>query len=124
MKWTPFVPIFLINSGSGLLVPITFTLLGELLPSNLRSFGSGILGAISYISLFTAVKAPPLVQENIGIEGLYLIFFGFSLLLLVIVYFCLPETFGVTLEEIEDHYRSLGQKKKRMSSHNSSISIT
>ena len=124
MKWTPFVPIFLINSGSGLLVPITFTLLGELLPSNLRSFGSGILGAISYISLFTAVKAPPLVQENIGIEGLYFIFFGFSLLLLVIVYFCLPETFGVTLEEIEDHYRSLGKKKNRVSSHNSSISIT
>lgn len=115
IKWTPFIPIFLINIGAGLLVPITFTLMGELLPSNLRSFGSGILSAISYISLFTAVKAPPLVQENIGIDGLYFIFFGCCILLFFVAYFCLPETFGVPLEEIEDHYRGFNKDTRRMS---------
>ena len=89
--------------------------MGELLPSNLRSFGSGILSAISYISLFTAVKAPPLVQQNIGIDGLYFIFCGCCILLFFVVYFCLPETFGVPLEEIEDHYRSFNKDTRRMS---------
>ena len=119
IRWIPLLPIFLINIGSGLLVPITITLMGELLPSNLRSFGSGILGALSYISLFIAVKAPPFVQHVIGIDGLYFLFGGFCILLVFIVYFCLPETFGVTLEDIEDHYRSTGTRKRNRTSEKS-----
>ena len=111
IRWIPLLPIFLINIGSGLMVPVTITLMGELLPSNLRSFGSGMLGALSYVSLFIAVKAPPFVQHVIGIDGLYFVFGGFCILVLVIVYFCLPETFGVTLEDIEDHYRSFAARR-------------
>ena len=107
--------MLLINTGSGLFTPVTFTLVGELLPSNLRSFGSGILGGISYISLFIAVKVPPSIQQTIGLDGLYWIFCAGNIVILVVVYFCLPETFGVPLEDIEDHYRSISRKKKRKS---------
>ena len=110
-KWLPLLPIFLISTGTGIFVPVTFTLVGELLPSSLRSLGSGILGAISYVSLFTAVKAPPYIQQKIGLDGLYWVFCGFNILLLFVVYFCLPETFGVKLEDIEDHYRNISKKR-------------
>ena len=112
-KWLPLLSIFLIITGTGTLIPVTFTLVGELLPSSVRSLGSGILGAISYVSLFIAVKAPPFIQQQIGLGGLYWIFCVFNFLLVFVVYFCLPETFGVTLEDIEDHYRSISQKKTR-----------
>jgi facilitated trehalose transporter len=110
-KWLPLLPIFLISTGTGIFIPVTFTLVGELLPSSLRSLGSGLLGAISYVSLFIAVKAPPFIQQIIGLDGLYWVFCGFNIILLFVVYFCLPETFGVTLEDIEDHYRTISKKR-------------
>ena len=39
--------------------PIVFLLQGELLPSDLRSLGSGLLGVFDNISLFIAVKTVP-----------------------------------------------------------------
>ena len=110
-KWLPIIPILLINTGAGIVVPVTVTLLGELLPSNVRSFGSGILIAISYISLFVAVKATPFIQQIIGLDGVYFIFFGCNIFVLVVVYINLPETFGLTLEDIEEHYRRLCSTK-------------
>ena len=47
--------------------PIVFILQGELLPSDLRSLGSGLLRVFDNISLFIAVKTvPSLIAGQLG----------------------------------------------------------
>ena len=92
---------------SGGFAMITFAVLGELLPSNARAIGTGLVSAISTLSFFLIVKFTPSLLEIIDISGLFwgFAFVGYSLV--VFAYFCLPETYGKTLVDIENHYRTI-----------------
>ena len=60
ISFLPLVFVVLMYTGFGLgYGPIVFILQGELLPSDLRSLGSGLLGVFDNISLFIAVKTVP-----------------------------------------------------------------
>jgi MFS family permease len=108
LKWVPLISIFLIYAGfSGGLGPVIQILVGELLPSNLRSFGIGLISVFSMGTLFLVLKLTPLAQEAIGLDGMYWIFAICGFLLMVFTFFVIPETFGRSLEDIEDHYRRL-----------------
>ena len=48
---------------------ISFHLLGELLPADMRSFGSGLLGILDNISLFVSVKMGPTIISSLGVVG-------------------------------------------------------
>ena len=53
-------------------------------------------------------------------DGLFCLFSCVSIFAIVFAYLCIPDTFGKTLEEIEEHYRnicygtikSIGQKRQ------------
>ena len=53
------------------------------------------------------VKFTPTLIDWIDLNGLFWIYGGIGFGLIIFVYFCLPETFGKTLEDIEKHYRTL-----------------
>ncbi|XP_023347909.1 solute carrier family 2, facilitated glucose transporter member 8 [Eurytemora carolleeae] len=105
-NWIPFLAILLQCTGYGLgYGVIVFNLQGEILPSDMRSFGSGLLGIFDNISLFIALKTVPLMIDSIGVGGMFSTYFGFVILTLITAYFIMPETKGLSLEEIEDMYQ-------------------
>ena len=107
-KWTPVVGMMLYQLGyQAGYISVIFMLLGELLPSNARGMGSSIIVQIHNISQFLAIKSAPACEDLLGIDGLFFMFASVTLFSIVFVYFFVPETFGKSLEEIEEHYRRL-----------------
>lgn len=108
IKWIPMVGILCFYGGYfGGYVTVTFILMGELLPSNARSIGSSMASACSILSMFLVVKFIPVLKESIGLDGCFWFFSGATFCSLIFCYVFVPETFGKTLESIEDHYREI-----------------
>lgn len=89
------------------LVPIPWTLVGELFPLNIRSFGSGTIACISFMMMFAVVKTGPFMFTNMGTMGTYGIYATICMIGTFILYFILPETKGKVLLEIEDDFREI-----------------
>jgi len=106
ISFLPLVSVVLMYTGFGCgYAPIVFILQGELLPSDMRSLGCGMLGVIDNISLFVGVKMVPTLISSLGIHGAFLLYSSCCLTNLIICFFVMPETKGLSLEEIEDFYK-------------------
>lgn len=84
---------------------IPWTLIGELLPMNVRGVMSGVLVAVAYVMMFGTVKIFPYLLEWLKVQT---IFFGMSVtnvLAVCFIFFFVPETFGRTFAEIERYFR-------------------
>lgn len=112
-RWIPIFSIMLVYSafsfGFG---NIPYMLQGELLPSHARSFGSGLLGFLDNLSLFISCKLVPTWNEYLGIHGTFLMYAAVCCLVALISFFFMPETSGMSLEQIEEMYRPKNKKKK------------
>ena len=84
---------------------VAFLLQSELLPVHAKSLGNSLMGIIEYFSLFLSVKTVPALVEHLGLHGNFLLNCLVNLATLMLSYFVMPETSGLTLEEIEDIYR-------------------
>jgi len=108
LKWIPVIGLLLFFLGYQLgYISVLFILLGELLPSNARDTGSFIVVQFSNISFFLAVKSANVCQETLGLDGLFWLFAGVAIFSIVFAYLFIPETFGKSLEDIEEHYRKI-----------------
>ena len=129
ISFLPLVSVVLMYTGFGCgYAPIVFilqgriknclrirkfiTTLGELLPSDMRSLGCGMLGVLDNISLFFGVKTVPILISSLGIHGAFLLYSSCCLTNLIICFFIMPETKGLSLEEIEDFYK---KRERRVS---------
>lgn len=88
-------------------VTVCHMLLGELLPSNARSIGGCIVVQSSNVSFFLVTKFTPFCAEALGMDGLFWLFSVITFVSVIFAYCCVPETFGVSLEDIEQHYREI-----------------
>jgi len=111
-KWTPLVAILLqytgYSMGWGVLV---YNFLGEILPSDMRSFGSALIGIIQNIALFTSVKMLPVIISSFGTGVLFGTYFICVLIVLTVCTLFLPETKGLSLDDIEEMYNNKNNKK-------------
>ena len=48
-----------------------------------------------------------LIKSTLWIDGLFWLFSGVSIFAMLFAYFRVSDTFGKTLEDIEDHYRRI-----------------
>ncbi|KAI8648319.1 MFS domain-containing protein [Fusarium sp. Ph1] len=81
--------------------PVPWAMPAEVFPSSLRAKGVAISTCSNWINNFIiGLITPPLVQKT-GF-GAYVFFAVFCLLSLVWVWFCVPETNGKTLEEMDE----------------------
>ena len=78
---------------------------GELLPVKARSLGIGVLGFIESLISFGFVKSITKMFDTLGIHGTFMMCACFAISTMIFSFFFMPETFGLTLEEIEDIYR-------------------
>ncbi|XP_043268762.1 facilitated trehalose transporter Tret1-2 homolog [Venturia canescens] len=80
-------------------------IMGELLPQRARGIGGGCTFFVFNLSLFGVTKVFPMINELVGMTGIFTIFGASALLEAVFIYVALPETKDRTLQEIEDYFQ-------------------
>ncbi|XP_069692180.1 facilitated trehalose transporter Tret1-like isoform X2 [Periplaneta americana] len=83
---------------------LAYTMIGEVLPAKVRGELFGSIVAISNVFSGAADKIYPWLLHSLGIHGLFILFGVSSVICTIFVYFFLPETFGCTLDNIEDYF--------------------
>ena len=126
LKLTPMLSIlisytaFAVGYGS-----VPYMLQGEILPSNSRAIGCGLIGFLDNISLFIATKTVPTISSFIGTFGAFYFYASCATFSALVAFFMMPETFGLSLTEIENMYKDKKQERRNppMSRSRSSKSI-
>ena len=108
MKWLPVCGFLIYFLGYQLgFMSVGFMLLGEILPSNGKEIGGCIIIQCMNVSFFLSLKSSNWMQNIMGLDGLFCLFAVVAFASIIFAYFVIPETFGKTLEEMEDHYRKI-----------------
>jgi len=72
----------------------------ELWPNKIRSFGGALSQCFHWLFYFAITKAAPSMLTNLHQWGAFVLFIGFCVVALLYTYFMIPETAGMSLEEI------------------------
>ncbi|KAE8138891.1 general substrate transporter [Aspergillus pseudotamarii] len=72
----------------------------ELWPNKIRSFGGALSQCFHWLFYFAITKATPFILTGLHQWGAFVLFIGFCVLALLYTYFIIPETAGMSLEEI------------------------
>ncbi len=94
-----FIACFALSAG-----PITWILINEIFPNDVRVKGVSICTMAVWIAVWVVGQFFPWLLETAGPATVFWIFAGFSILNLVFCLKLLVETKGKTLEQIEDMY--------------------
>lgn len=104
-SWIPVatIYIFMISCTLGYLI-IPWVMIGEVYPTRVRGIVGGMTTCVAHMSVFSVVKTFPFLKKSLYDFGVFGLYGGMSMLALIFFYFCLPETKGKTLQEIEDYF--------------------
>jgi hypothetical protein len=104
--WVPITALFLyVMMGTLGFLTLPLAMLGEIFPANIRGWASGVTTFIATIFFFLVIKLFPQMKYWIGFHNVCTTFTAVTAIATVFLYFCLPETRGKTLKEIEDSFR-------------------
>ena len=81
-------------------------LMGELLPANLRSIGCGLIATIEGLFSLLQNYMVPLAEDQLGREAVFFAFAVIVALCFAYAFLIMPETSGLSLEEIENIWQS------------------
>lgn len=112
-SWLGYLPIgslvvFMIGFSLGF-GGLPFLLLGELFPTHYRSQLSAMASAVNLLSMFSVIKSYHALESVLTSAGTFWMYACFCAISFFFVLFCVPETKGKSLAEIEQHFR--GKKK-------------
>ncbi|KAF5463965.1 hypothetical protein F2P56_014084 [Juglans regia] len=99
-----FVAFFSMGMG-----PIAWVYLSEIFPLRVRALGVGIGVAVNRVMNATVSMSFISIYKAITIGGAFFMFAGLGLCSLAFIYFCMPETKGKSLEEVEELF---GKKER------------
>lgn len=103
-----FVGLFLIYTGhSGGFGHLTCMLQAEILPSHGRTIGCSMVYLAECLVCFLVSKFLPQFMAAVGLDWSFWIFSAVAFAMTVFAFFCIPESNGKSLEEMEDYYRRL-----------------
>ncbi|XP_042227511.1 facilitated trehalose transporter Tret1-like isoform X3 [Homarus americanus] len=102
LGWIPLtcLSVFTLSFGSGI-GPTSWTLVAELIPSQVRNVGAGIINSSFSLFLFLVGLTFPFAVEYLGVGAVYIVYSVCSLVGVIFVVTCLPETKGSTFDEIQ-----------------------
>ena len=96
--WSMFLFISGYQIGFG---PISWTVLSEIYPTEIRGSAMALSVEVNFFAKFLTQFLFPVIQDLLGWGTTFVVFFFTILLGLVFVYYKVPETKGMTLEEIQ-----------------------
>ena len=106
IKYLPMLGFILFYTAFAMgICNIIIMIPGEIMPSNARGIGCGMINFIHNITQFLTTVMVPTVQELIGTGWMFTLCAIAAFGMIIFAFFCIPETFGKSLEEIEEHYR-------------------
>ena len=85
---------------------VVFVLLSEMYPNRVRGLAMSIAGFALWIGTYLIGQLTPWMLENLTPAGTFFLFAFMCIPYLVIMYKCVPDTTGKSLEEIEDYWKS------------------
>lgn len=91
-----FVASFAMSLG-----PVMWVLLSEIFPNNIRALAIASVGVVNSIVSYLVQLVFPWQLDNLGASLTFAIYAAFALIGFVMVFKLLPETSGLTLEELE-----------------------
>lgn len=102
VSWIPLVSfsfvLFMVAAG---IQSLTFTLISEILPENIKDTCSFLCSMFLWGLVFVNVKFLPFFNETIGLHGIAFMFAGICLISVAIIIVIMPETKGKSREEIQ-----------------------
>lgn len=103
--WIPVLCVFTftITCTLGFLV-VPWVMIGEIYPQKVRGLVGGLTTCSAHMFVFIVVKTYPFLSHALYKHGAFMLYGCISLLGTIFFYFCLPETKGRTLQEIEDYF--------------------
>lgn len=101
-----FMTVTFMFCNQGLIGPITWLLLSEILPMRLRGMGMGFAVFWQWIASFTIGFLFPVFLSLVGLSGTFYIFAIVGLIALIFTKLFVPETKGYSLENIEESFRN------------------
>ncbi|GLH14425.1 Gastric caeca sugar transporter [Gryllus bimaculatus] len=112
--WLPLLSfvVFVIGFSLGF-GPIPWLMLGEIFPAKIRGPAASLATAFNWACTFLVTKTFNDLEEALGGYGAFWMFGVVCFISLFFVIFCVPETQGRSLEDIEKNFKG---KVRRMSS--------
>lgn len=102
ITWIPLVSLILYVLGFSLgWGPIPWLFMGEALPAKIRGPAASMVTAFNWACTFVITKLFPSMLANLGEAGVFSMFAVIMMLGTVFSIFCVPETKGMSLEDIE-----------------------
>ncbi|XP_043241019.1 sugar transporter ERD6-like 6 [Amphibalanus amphitrite] len=110
-SWLVLLGVVLANAASsGGVSPISHVICGELLPLSIRPLFGNVLSLYLGGMSLTFLNIFPLLRSALGSHGLFAALAGVNVLLMLYAAFLLPETRGLSLEQVQ--MRHFSSKKK------------
>ena len=86
--------------------PIGMTLISEVFPLKVRGVGMSICMVSNFVFNFIITYSFPIMLKNTGAANTFMIFVVICIICLFFVYFFVPETKGIALEQIEENWKN------------------
>lgn len=106
ISWLPMtaIMIFIVAYTLGL-ATVTFVILGEVFPKNLRAAAGAVFTIFASACGFAVAKMFQIVTDDVGSHATFWIFAGFSYLFIPFIWFVIPETKNKSLDTILEELR-------------------
>ncbi|MFJ5963214.1 sugar porter family MFS transporter [Bacillus sp. NPDC093026] len=98
----------------GAISPVTWLMLSEIFPLRLRGLGMGVSVFCLWIVNFLIGLTFPILLAHMGLSMTFFLFVAFGILSILFVLKFLPETKGLTLEQLEMNFRQHNQSSLDM----------
>jgi len=104
--WVPVVAllVYVIIYSTGM-QPVPSLLVGEVFPTNVKAIGLALSSNSYSITTLIVSKLFQVSKDELGIHVPFFMFSFLCLLVLFFIIFCVPETKGKTLEEIQEELK-------------------
>jgi len=96
--------LFYVFSTAISISAVIFVLLSEMYPNQIRGIAMSIAGFSLWVGTYLIGQLTPLLLENLGPAGTFLLFASMCLPYMFIIWKYIPETAGKSLEEIEAYW--------------------
>ncbi|YCA44067.1 sugar porter family MFS transporter [Bacillus sp. JZ8] len=105
----------------GAISPVTWLMLSEIFPLRLRGLGMGVTVFCLWGVNFLVGLTFPVLLDSIGLSSTFFVFVVLGIGAITFVAKCLPETKGLTLEELEQSFRSYSSGSSKVLNNNKTI---